>query len=100
MFGKMDLGDVNPFADLPGATPPAPEPARKAGVPVLLWPVFAANWVIEFVLGWFGPLGHLLTRPWVKTLLGWAGLLLLAVAGYWAARGKGWVSWPRSVGGL
>ncbi|MEO2090860.1 MAG: hypothetical protein ABGY75_15375 [Gemmataceae bacterium] len=100
-FGRMNFAEVNPFLDLPPAVePPSAEPESSARLPVLLWPVAAVNAVIEYVLSWFGPLGRLLTAPWVKTLLGWAGLLLLAVAGYWAARGKGWVSWPRSVGGL
>jgi hypothetical protein len=96
VFGGMNLDEVNPFAD------PAPQPAAEPEpttdpVPVALWPLFATNWLIEFVLGWFGPLGALLTRPWMKTLLGWAGVLLLAGAGVWAARGKGWVRlpWPR-----
>lgn len=100
-FGRMDFAEVNPFLDPPPAIEQsAAEPENENRLPVLLWPVAAVNAVIEFVLGWFGPLGHLLTRPRVKTALGWVGLLLLAAAGYWAARGRGWVSWPRSVGGL
>jgi hypothetical protein len=101
-FGRMDFAEVNPFLDPPPESTLAPEIATTYDdrLPVLLWPVAAVNAVIEFVLSWFGPLGRLLTAPWTKTLLGWAGLLLLAAAGYWAARGRGWVSWPRSVGGL
>lgn len=91
----VEFPEVNPFADLPETTPPAPEPAAAPPVPVPLWPLFAVNWVIEFALGWFGPLGHILTRPLTKTLLGWLGVLLLLGAGVWAARGMGWVSWPR-----
>lgn len=100
-FGRVNFAEVNPFLDPPPTVePPTPEPEPADRLPVPLWPVAAVNAIIEFLLSWFGPLGRLLTAAWVKTLLGWAGLLLLAVAGYWAARGKGWVSWPRSVGGL
>lgn len=91
-----DFPEVNPFAD---PLPPVAEeqtatpPARP--VPVYLWPVFALNWVLEFLLGWFGPVGQVLMRPLTKTLLGWLGVLLLVAAGVWAARGMGWVSWPQ-----
>lgn len=96
-FAGMNFAEVNPFADPPSAETPNPIPATSTSppVPILLWPLFALNAVIEYLLGWFGPLGHLLTRPWMKTLLGWVGVLLLVGAGLWAARGKGWVSWPR-----
>lgn len=93
-YGGMNLAEVNPFAELAPAAAELPPP-RPAGVPVLLWPLFAVNWVLEFVLGWFGPLGHLLTRPAMKAVLGWVGVLLLVAAGGWAAKGMGWVSWPR-----
>jgi hypothetical protein len=96
-FAGMTLDEVNPFADVAAQATPPESASTPAGprVPVVLWPVLAANWVIEFALGWFGPLGHLLTRPWAKTVLGWAGVLLLAGAGAWAARGMGWLPWPR-----
>lgn len=93
----VEFPEVNPFAD---PLPPADEaePAATAAarpVPVYLWPVFALNWVIEFALGWFGPVGQVLMRPLAKTVLGWLGVLLLLGAGVWTARGLGWVSWPR-----
>lgn len=91
----VEFPEVNPFAD---SLPPVPaEPAAPSArpVPVFLWPLFAVNWVLEFLLGWFGPIGALLVRPAMKTLLGWAGVLLILGAGVWAARGLGWVSWPR-----
>ena len=92
----VDLPDVNPFADAPVPLPP-PAPPTRIGrpVPIALWPVFGVNWLMEFALGWFGPVGHLLTRPAMKTTLGWAGVLLVVGAGVWAARGMGWVPWPR-----
>lgn len=91
----VEFPEVNPFAD---PLPPVPEaqPAADARpVPVHLWPLFAANWVIEFVLGWFGPVGAVMVRPVGKTVLGWAGVLLIIGAAVWAARGLGWVSWSR-----
>jgi hypothetical protein len=94
-FAGMSFAEVNPFAE-PLSQAQEPEPTTSSPpVPFALWPVFAVNAVIEYLLGWFGPLGHWLTRPWMKTILGWSGLLLLLGAGYWAARGQGWVSWPR-----
>lgn len=91
----VEVPEVNPFAEVATPLPPAPAVAEPRPVSVPLWPLFAVNWVIEFALGWFGPLGHLLTRPAMKTVLGWLGLLLLIGAGVWVARGMGWVSWPR-----
>ncbi|MCU0703249.1 MAG: hypothetical protein MUF18_04580 [Fimbriiglobus sp.] len=95
-----DFPEVNPFAESFPPIAPPPEPTTTHSVPVFLWPVFALNWVMEFALGWFGPIGHLLTRPLAKTLLGWSGVLLLLAAGVWAARGMGWVSWPGGGGRL
>lgn len=92
---EFDIPEVNPFADPPPLPlPPAADPAPRM-VPLPLWPLFALNWVLELVLGWFGPVGQLLVRPAMKTVLGLAGVLLLLAAGAWAARGMGWVSWPR-----
>ncbi len=92
----VEFPDVNPFADpLPPVTEAEPAATTARPVPVYLWPVFALNWVLEFLLGWFGPVGQVLMRPLTKTLLGWLGVLLLLGAGVWAARGLGWVSWPR-----
>lgn len=93
----VDLPDVNPFADS-APTPPPPAPPAvtdRRPVPVFLWPVFAANWLMEFALGWFGPVGALLTRPAMKMALGWLGVVLAVGAGVWAARGMGWLPWPR-----
>lgn len=104
----VPLGFRSPFEDAAAAEPPEPatvalataerlaEPARPPAdrVPVPLWPVFALNWVLELVFGLFGPVGEAATRPPVKHLLGIVGLLLLAAAGVWAARGMGWVSFP------
>jgi hypothetical protein len=95
-FAGMSFAEVNPFAEPPQTKPEAPVlPIDTRPVPILLWPLFATNFVIEFILGWFGPLGQLLTRSWMKTILGWVGLLLLVCAGWWVARGQGLVSWPR-----
>ena len=61
-------------------------------VPMLVWPVFAVNWVIETTLSLFGPLRHLLTHLYVKNALGICGLLLLIAAGVWTAHGTGWIT--------
>jgi hypothetical protein len=90
----------------PPTPPPRPVPAPfpvtvdpNPPLPVFLWPVVAANWVLEGLLGLLGPVGAALTRPAAKHLLGFAGVVLLAGAGLWAARGLGWVHfdlpWPR-----
>jgi hypothetical protein len=91
--------DVNPFASSTVVSPVEEKPVR-IGVPLLLWPMFGVNAVLEWLLGWFGPIGHLLTRPMTKTLLGWCGVLLMLAAGYWCARGLGYVTWPVLPAGL
>jgi hypothetical protein len=63
-------------------------------VPMPLWPVFALNWVIENILGLFGPLGTVSTHPLSKHFLGGVGMILIVAAGVWTARGLGWVSFP------
>ncbi len=82
-----------PTAPTPLAPPPRPaaEPAAAGALPVFLWPVFALNWVMELLLGFLGPVGAALTRPAAKHLLGFLGVVLLAGAALWAARGLGWV---------
>ncbi len=91
--------DVNPFAT---ATVVAStiEAKKSRNVPVLMWPLFSVNWLLEWVLGWFGPIGHLLTRPTMKACLGWTGVLLMLASGYWCARGLGYVTWPVLPTGL
>ncbi len=93
----FDMPDVNPFATPAAAVPPETALPKVAHlpVPVFLWPLFTLNWLLEFVLGWFGPVGAFLTRPATKWVLGWAGVLLCVGAGVLAARGMGWVAWPR-----
>ncbi|HET6573733.1 MAG TPA: hypothetical protein VFG68_09045 [Fimbriiglobus sp.] len=91
-----------PLAPIPAAPPPAPFPVSvetRPSLPIVLWPVVVVNWVLETLLGLFGPAGAALTRPAVKHLFGFTGVLLLAAAGLWTARGLGWVHfnlpWPR-----
>ena len=87
---------VNPFAPYPTSlTLAIPDAAPARTVPMLHLPMYAFNWLIEAALGWFGPLGALLTRPAVKSALGVLGLLMICAAGYWSARGLGYASWPK-----
>jgi hypothetical protein len=74
---------------------PTPEPIRQTAVPVILWPLFVINWILEAVLGWTGPIGNILLQPWMKRLLGFTGIALAVAAGVWVAMGLGWISWPR-----
>ena len=62
---------------------------KLAKVPLLLWPLFACNWVIERALRQFdAPIAHAL-QPKYKQVLGTLGILMLIVAGILAARGLG-----------
>jgi hypothetical protein len=97
-FGPLDLPDVQPPAAVLADAPPAPADVDAApGVPFLLWPLFAVNWVLEQVLGLFGPPGQALTSPGMKHLLGGVGVLLLIAAGAWTANGMGWIQLPIAV---
>ncbi len=91
---------VAPSSAVPQSEPSDSSPAASlpsSSVPIALWPVFAVNWVLELFLGLLGPVGATLTHPAMKHLLGFVGVLLLAAAGLWSARGMGWVTlpWPR-----
>ncbi len=70
-------------------TEPVVSQPKFAKVPLLLWPLFACNWVIERVLRQFdAPIARAL-QPKYKQVLGTLGILMLIVAGIWAARGLG-----------
>lgn len=98
----LPAGFRSAFADLPPIpAPAAPKveavpapPPMTSSVPFFLWPVFAVNWVLETLLSLFGPLGSAVKHPAAKHLLGACGVLLLAAAGAWSARGMGWVALP------
>lgn len=79
------------------AEAPVPEThlfaAPQQRVPLLAWPIYGVNRVIEGCLNLFGPPGELLTTGPVKWLLGLTGIGLLGFAAAWTARGMGWVSW-------
>jgi hypothetical protein len=67
-------------------------PTAGAGVPLLLWPVYGVNALIEGTLGLFGPPGEVFCHPAVKWLLGLGGIGMLGYAGFWVARGMGWLN--------
>ena len=96
-FGPIDVPaapQTVPAPVAPAAADAVPSEPAPGGIPVLLWPLFAVNWVIETVLSLFGPPGLALTSPGVKHLLGWLGVILTIAAGVWTARGMGWIQFP------
>ncbi len=56
-----------------------------APVPMVVWPLYAANAVIESGLSRFGPLGEWLAAPGVKTAFGVAGIVGLVGSAAWVA---------------
>ncbi len=90
------FGNVNPFHLPPPATAGVKlQAAAPSRLPVMMWPVFGVNTILEFALKLLGPVGTVVLKPPVKMFLGFAGLALLAAAGAWAAMGMGWVHWPQ-----
>ncbi|MFO0850151.1 MAG: hypothetical protein U0871_16575 [Gemmataceae bacterium] len=75
-------------------TPDAPAVTGSPSLPLALWPLAAANWVLETAFGLLGPVGTALTRPAGKNALAVAGGVLLVAAAAWTARGLGWVQLP------
>ena len=65
-----------------------------APVPLLLWPLFALNWILETTLSLFGPLGKLLLQPIGKHALAGLGVILIVAGALWSANGLGWVQLP------
>jgi hypothetical protein len=64
-----------------GVNRPAPPPTEP--VPPHLWPLAAIDWSIAKPAAIFGGPGRWLGQGGGKTLVGWAGLLLFAVAVVW-----------------
>ena len=112
---RHETSPPSPAAPEDGATtaaaapPPAPAPATlpvpgAAGEPVsapererrplAVWlrPVVWGNRVFDHAVGCLGAPGRWLRRPWGRTLLGLAGLLLLAGAIGWVV--LDWMGWP------
>ena len=94
-FDRIDLTELKApepvvLLQSSGTIPDSPVMQPKlAKVPLLLWPLFACNWAIEKVLRQFdAPIAHAL-KPKYKQVLGTLGILMLIVAGIWAARGLG-----------
>lgn len=70
------------------------EEGEDSPIPVFLWPLYAANWVLEMVFGLMGPIGWIVLYPPVKVALGIAGFLAMIGAAAWSAHGKGWITLP------
>ncbi len=83
-----------PLPVLTRSAPDAPLAPRNSPLPVPLWPLFAINWVLETACGLAGPAGAVAVRPAGKHVLGGLGLVLLAAAAAWTARGLGYVDFP------
>jgi hypothetical protein len=87
-------GELAPLAAVPFVLPNSTPANQPAPLPVLGWPLFAVNWVLECLLGLLGPVGTAIRHPAIKHPLGWLGVLLIVAAGVWSARGMGWVQFP------
>ena len=70
-----------------------PESDEADEVPVVLWPLYAVNRLIEGVVGMV-PLGSLVLRPAAKNLCALAGVAMLCGAAAWAAQGMGYLKLP------
>jgi hypothetical protein len=66
-------------------------------VPVLLWPLIAFNWLVDRLLGLFGPPGRLLRSGFGKYLLGLTGIGLLLYTAAHVATEAGWLTLPFPV---
>lgn len=75
--------------------PPA-RPKRKR-VSVIFWPFVAINYIIDGCLNLTGLPGRLITSWPVKSLLGLAGLGLIAYTGAYFAQQKGLVEFPQPL---
>jgi hypothetical protein len=80
----------------PEALPVAEELSAEP-VAVVLWPLVAFNWVVDAVLGLFGPPGQLLRSGFGKNLLGLAGIALFVLTVAHVATDRGWVALPFPV---
>jgi hypothetical protein len=81
-----------PAPDLLGAyaeSSHAPEP-----VPFFLWPLVGFNWLVDSILGLFGPPGRLLRSGFGKYLLGLTGIGLLLYTAAHLVTESGWLSLP------
>ena len=76
----VDLTPAPRFAEVA-----APVADDAAPVPMVVWPLYAANAVIESGLSRFGPLGDWLATPSVKTAFGVAGIVGLVGSAAWVA---------------
>jgi hypothetical protein len=96
-FGSLDLAELRDRVENAKPAEPPPAAPPRPSVPVAVWPLFVVNWLIETALCLFGPPGRLLTTGGMKHVLGTLGLLMLAAAGLWTARGFGWVQFDLDV---
>ncbi len=89
-FDRIDLESLKlpeqPIVLLQAAGMVPVKQPKLAKVPLLLWPLFACNWLIESVLRQFDAK---VVSPKTKQILGTLGVLMLIVAGVLAARGLG-----------
>jgi hypothetical protein len=85
--------------------PPSPDPLGiyaqtsepPEPVPFLLLPLVGFNWLVDSILGLFGPPGRLLRSGFGKYLLGLIGIGLLLYTAAHVATEAGWVALPFPV---
>lgn len=78
---------------------PSGAAAPDDAVPAAVWPLYAANALLETGLDQCGPFGRLVTNRVTKQFLGWSGVTLLALSAVWVARGYGVIDFPLPNGG-
>ena len=69
-------------------------PPRGETVPWALWPLVVLNWIVDTLLGFFGPPGWFLRSAFGKNLLGLTGIALLAYTTAHIASEQGWLQLP------
>ena len=90
LFDRHSSSVMVPPPDVSFGVPTKTQEPATRSVPVVLWPLWLCNAILEWMLGWLGPIGVGMTHPATKTLLGCVGVVMLLSAGYWSAKGLGW----------
>ncbi|MBP3958977.1 hypothetical protein J8F10_27350 [Gemmata sp. G18] len=84
---------VHPLFPVPAPVALTPAPPMPP-VPFVFLPLVALNGLFDNICGMFGPPGRLIRSGFVKNLLGFAGLGLIAYTILRVAQVQGWLSLP------